>query len=45
MYYDPDNQDWDDDALAIGKGHCEIFRPYFDSDLIRQDLQRLDIAA
>jgi hypothetical protein len=45
MYYDPDNQDWDDDSLAIGKHRCEIFRPYFESDRIHNDLQDLGIAA
>lgn len=31
MVYDPENQEWDADSLAIGKAHCEIFRPYFES--------------
>jgi Domain of unknown function DUF1828 len=41
MIYDPDNQEWDENSRAIGQRHCEIFRPYFESELIQADLSRL----
>jgi hypothetical protein len=40
MFYDPENQEWDENSTAIGTQHCEIFRPYFESELIRADLTR-----
>jgi Domain of unknown function DUF1828 len=45
MFYDPENQEWDENSVAIGTRHCEIFRPYFEDELIRSDLTRLALAA
>jgi hypothetical protein len=45
MIYDPENQEWDGNSLAIGERHCEIFRPYFESELIGADFARLALAA
>lgn len=41
MIFDPDIQEWDENSRAIGERHCEIFRPYFESELIQADLIRL----
>ena len=41
MIFDPDIQEWDENSRAIGERHCEIFRPYFESELIQTDLIRL----
>ena len=40
MIYDPDNQQWDDESLRIGKNVCEIFLPYFETDDIKKALER-----
>jgi len=40
MFYDPDNQEWDDESLRIGKNVCEIFLPYFETDGIKTALER-----
>ena len=45
MFYDPENQEWDENSLAIGMRHCEIFRPYFESELICTDLTRAALVA
>jgi hypothetical protein len=34
MFYDPENQEWDDDSKRIGENVCEIFHPYFETDKI-----------
>jgi hypothetical protein len=34
MFYDPENQNWDEETLRIGRSVCNIFEPYFDSDKI-----------
>jgi hypothetical protein len=34
MVYDPDNQDWENTALAIGRSVCEVFCPYFEQDKV-----------
>jgi hypothetical protein len=36
MVYDPDNQDWEDTALAIGKSVCEFFCPYFETERVHE---------
>jgi hypothetical protein len=41
MVYDPDNQYWDEPALTIGRGVCEIFCPYFDRDAIESGLNKV----
>ena len=40
MFYDPDNQQWDDESLRIGQNVCEIFYPYFETDSIKKALER-----
>ncbi|MBV8213715.1 MAG: hypothetical protein JOZ08_10905 [Verrucomicrobia bacterium] len=35
MVYNPDNQDWEDSALAIGRSVCEVFCPYFEQDKVQ----------
>jgi hypothetical protein len=45
MFYDPENQEWDENSITIGTRHCGILRPYFESELIRADLTRLARAA
>jgi hypothetical protein len=40
MFYDPDNQEWDDESLRIGQNVCEIFFPYFEADNITKALFR-----
>ena len=41
MVYDPDNQQWDEDSLTIGKAVCEIFCPYFEQDTIEAGLAQV----
>jgi hypothetical protein len=36
MVYDPDNQDWESSALAIGRSVCEVFCPYFDQTAVQK---------
>jgi hypothetical protein len=36
MVYDPDNQHWDDTALAIGRSVCEVFCPYFEQEKVQK---------
>jgi hypothetical protein len=38
MVYDPDQQDWDESSLAIGRSVCEVFCPYFDQAAIAAGL-------
>jgi hypothetical protein len=45
MFYDPDNQEWDDDSKHIAENVCEIFHPYFETDKITADLDRFRNAA
>ena len=40
MFYDPENQKWDNETLNIGKNVCEIFEPYFETDKISKSLSR-----
>jgi len=40
MFYDPDNQGWDGDAINIGRNICEIFEPYFEKGKINKALER-----
>jgi sporulation protein YlmC with PRC-barrel domain len=40
MFYDPDNQQWDDSSLSIGRDVCDIFRPYHEVAAIENDLVR-----
>jgi hypothetical protein len=40
MFYDPDNQQWDEESLRIGKNVCEIFLPYFEMDDIKKALEK-----
>jgi hypothetical protein len=43
MLYDPENQEWDENSLEIGKHYCEIFLPYYESEAFRDDLARLHV--
>ncbi len=45
MFYDPDNQEWDDDSRHIAENVCEIFHPYFDTDRISVALDEYRNAA
>lgn len=45
MFYDPDNQEWDDDSKRIAEDVCEIFHPYFESDKISSALDNYREAA
>jgi hypothetical protein len=45
MFYDPENQQWDDGSIAIGRDVCDIFRPYHDIAAIEADLKRFASAA
>jgi hypothetical protein len=40
MVYDPDSQDWEDTALAIGKSVCEVFCPYFEQEKLQKALSQ-----
>jgi hypothetical protein len=43
MLYDPEHQEWDENSLKIGEQHCEIFRPYHELELLRDDLARFNV--
>jgi hypothetical protein len=45
MFYDPDNQLWDEESKRIGESHCEIFLPYFEIDKITAALNQYKEAA
>jgi hypothetical protein len=45
MFYDPENQEWDEDSKRIGENVCEMFHPYFEVDKISADLDRYRNAA
>ncbi len=45
MFYDPDNQQWDEESLRIGQDVCEVFYPYFDTDKIDKALEPYKEAA
>lgn len=34
MVYDPDHQNWEETALAIGRSICDVFCPYFEQDKV-----------
>lgn len=36
MVFDPDNQDWEDTALAIGQAVCDVFCSYFDQEKVQR---------
>lgn len=40
MFYDPENQKWNDETIRIGKSVCDIFEPYFDTDKIAKALEK-----
>jgi hypothetical protein len=40
MFYDPDNQQWDEESLRIGQNVCEVFLPYFETSGIIKALER-----
>ena len=40
MVYDPDLQDWDQNALRIGGAVCEFFCPYFETKLLHQAIDQ-----
>jgi hypothetical protein len=40
MIYDPDKQDWDDTTLNIGRSVCDVFCPYFETQLIHDAIDR-----
>lgn len=44
MVYDPDQQDWDETSLKIGREVCDLFCPYFDTDQIDEAMDRLNAA-
>jgi hypothetical protein len=40
MIYDPDKQEWDDTTLNIGKSVCDLFCPYFETQVIHDAIDR-----
>lgn len=40
MIYDPDKQEWDDTTLNIGRSVCDVFCPYFETQLIHDAIDR-----
>jgi hypothetical protein len=40
MVYDPDQQDWDDTTLNIGRSVCDLFCPYFETQSIHDAIDR-----
>ncbi len=44
MIYNPDEQDWDETSLAIGREVCDLFCPYHDTDEIQRQLKKLKAA-
>ena len=40
MIYDPDKQEWDDTTMNIGKSVCDLFCPYFETQLIHDAIDR-----
>jgi hypothetical protein len=45
MFYDPDNQEWDDDSKRIAEDVCEVFYPYFETEKIDKALEPYKKAA
>jgi hypothetical protein len=45
MFFDPENQQWDEGSLAIGREVCQVFHPYHAVDEIQRDLDRYARAA
>ena len=45
MFYDPENQQWDDHSQRIANDVCEIFQPYFETDKISAALDSYREAA
>jgi hypothetical protein len=44
MVYNPDQQDWDETSLKIGREVCDLFCPYYDRDQIRETIEKLSAA-
>ena len=44
MIYNPDQQDWDETSLKIGREVCDLFCPYFESEQISDALTALRAA-
>jgi hypothetical protein len=44
MVYDPDNQNWESTALAIGRSVCEVFCPYFEQEVVRKAIVDAEIS-
>jgi len=44
MVYNPDQQDWDDTSLNIGREVCDLFCPYYETDQINDTLDKLKVA-
>jgi hypothetical protein len=44
MIYNPDQQDWDETSLKIGREVCDLFCPYFESGQISDALTALHAA-
>lgn len=40
MIYDPDKQEWDDTTVNIGKSVCDLFCPYFETQMIHDAIDR-----
>ncbi len=41
MIYDPDQQEWNDTALRIGRTVCDLFCPYSESDTLDAALKKV----
>lgn len=44
MVYNPDEQDWDDTSLAMGREVYDVFCPYHDASEIQRQLKKLKVA-
>ncbi len=44
MVYNPDQQEWDDTSLKIGREVCDLFCPYYETDQIDDTLSKLSVA-
>ncbi len=44
MVYNPDQQEWDNTSLKIGREVCDLFCPYYETDQINDTLSKLSAA-
>ncbi len=39
MIYNPDEQEWDETSLQIGRDVCDLFAPYYDTAMLHDFLK------